>query len=52
MKKSRRKRWAWHVARMGKKRNAHSVLVRKTKGNKSLGRQKRCRWEKNIKTYH
>jgi hypothetical protein len=41
MKKSRRKRRAWHAARMGQKRNAHCVLVGKTKGNKSLGRQKK-----------
>ena len=36
----------------GQKRNAHRILVGKAKGNKSLGRQKKCRWENNIKTYH
>jgi hypothetical protein len=29
MIKSRRMIWAWHVARMGDKRNAYSVLVEK-----------------------
>jgi hypothetical protein len=27
MIKSRRIRWAWHVARMGEKRNAYRILV-------------------------
>jgi hypothetical protein len=30
--KSRRMRWAGHVARMGEKRNVHSLLVGKPEG--------------------
>jgi hypothetical protein len=37
--KSRRMRWAGHVARMGKKRNACRFLVRKPKGKRPLGNQ-------------
>jgi hypothetical protein len=36
--KSRRKRWACHVARMGEKRNAYTLLVRKPEGKRPLGR--------------
>jgi hypothetical protein len=32
MIKSRRMRWAGHVARMGEKRNAHRILVEKPEG--------------------
>jgi hypothetical protein len=32
--KSRRMRWAGHVARMGEKKNACSVLVRKPEGKR------------------
>jgi hypothetical protein len=32
MIKSRRMRWAGHVARMGEKRNAYGILVRKREG--------------------
>jgi hypothetical protein len=32
MMKSRRMRWAGHVARMGEKRNAYRLLVRKPEG--------------------
>jgi hypothetical protein len=32
MIKSRRMRWAGHVARMGEKRNAYRILVGKTDG--------------------
>ena len=46
--KSRRLRWAGHVARMEQSRNAHRVLVRKPEGKKPLG-WPRCRWEDNIK---
>jgi hypothetical protein len=42
MIKSRRMRWAGHVARMGKKRNAYGILVGKAEGKRSLGRPK-CR---------
>jgi hypothetical protein len=42
--KSRRMRWAGHVARMGEKRNAYMLLVGKPWGNKPLGRPRR-RWE-------
>jgi hypothetical protein len=31
MGKSRRMRWAWHVALMGEKRNAHRILLGKTR---------------------
>jgi hypothetical protein len=34
--KSRRIRWAEHVARMGEKRNAHRLLVGKPEGNRPL----------------
>jgi hypothetical protein len=33
--KSRRMRWAGHVARMGEKRNVHRLLVGKPEGNLS-----------------
>jgi hypothetical protein len=50
MMKSRRIRWAWHVACLGEKRNAHGISAGKTEGKRSLGRP-RCRWEDNIKVY-
>jgi hypothetical protein len=46
--KSRRMRWAWHVARMGEDRGVHRVLVGKPEGKRPLGRPRR-RWEDNIK---
>ena len=46
--KSRRMRWAEHVARMGEGRGVHRVLVGKPEGKKPLGRPRR-RWEDNIK---
>jgi hypothetical protein len=46
--KSRRIRWAEHVARMGEMRNTFTILVGKPKGKRPLGRP-RCRWEANIK---
>ena len=46
--KSRRMRWAGHVARMGERRGAYRVLVGKPEGKRPLGRP-RCRWEDNIK---
>jgi hypothetical protein len=39
--KSRRMRWAGHVARMGEKRNAYRILVGKPEGKRPLGRR-RC----------
>jgi hypothetical protein len=39
-----------HVARMGEKRNAYSILVGKPEGKRSLGRT-RSRWVDNIKIY-
>jgi hypothetical protein len=41
--KSRRMRWAGHVAQMGEKRNVHRLLVGKPEG------RLRCRWIDNIK---
>ena len=46
--KSRRMRWVGPVARMGKGRRAHRVLVRKPEGRRPLRRPRR-RWEDNIK---
>jgi len=46
--KSRRMRWAWHVARMGEGRGVNRVLVRKPEGKSPMGRPRR-RWEDNIK---
>jgi hypothetical protein len=39
--KSRRMRWAGHVARMGGKRNAYRLLVGKPQGERPLGRPRR-----------
>jgi hypothetical protein len=46
--KSKRMRWAGHVARMGEDRGVHRVLVRKPEEKRPLGRPRR-RWEDNIK---
>jgi hypothetical protein len=46
--KSRRMRWAEHVARMGEKRNVYRLLVGKPEGKRPLGRPKR-KWIDNIK---
>ena len=46
--KSRRMRWAGHVARMGEERGAYRVLVGKPEGKKPLGRPRR-RWVDNIR---
>ncbi|KAJ4448791.1 hypothetical protein ANN_00182 [Periplaneta americana] len=46
--KSRRLRWAGHVACMGESRNAYRVLVGRPEGKRPLGRPRR-RWEDNIK---
>jgi hypothetical protein len=45
--KSRRMRWAGHIARMGEKRNVYRLLVGKTEGKRPLGRPRR-RWVDNI----
>jgi hypothetical protein len=41
MIKSRRMRWAWHVARMGEKRNTYRILVGKPEGKRPLGSPRR-----------
>ena len=46
--KSRRMRWAGHVARMGEERGVYRVLVGKPEGRRSLGRP-RFRWVDNIR---
>ena len=46
--KSRRMRWAEHVACMGEKRVIYRVLAGKPEGKRPLGRP-RCRWGDNIK---
>jgi hypothetical protein len=46
--KSRRMRWAGHVARVGEVRGVYRVLVGKPEGKRPVGRPKR-RWEDNIK---
>ena len=45
--KSRRMRWAGHVARMGDGRGVHKVLVGKPDGKRPLWRPRR-RWKDNI----
>jgi len=46
--KSRRMRWAGHVARMGEDRGVQRMLVGKPEGKRPLGRPRR-RWEDNNK---
>jgi hypothetical protein len=46
--KSTGMRWAGHVARMGGRRGAYRVLLRRSEGRGPLGRP-RHRWEDNIK---
>ena len=46
--KSRRMKWAGHVARVGESRSVYRVLVRKPEGKRPLGKPRR-RWEDNIK---
>jgi hypothetical protein len=48
MIKSRRMRWARHVARIGEKKNAYKILVGKSEGKRTLGRSRR-KWVDNIK---
>jgi len=49
--KSRRMRWARHVARMGERRGIYRVVVVKPDGKRQLGRPGR-KWEDNIKMNH
>jgi len=49
MAKSRRMRWAGHVARMGEERGVYRVLLGKPEGRRPLGRPRR-RWVDNIRT--
>ena len=46
--RSRIMRWAGHVACMGDKRGAYSVLVGRPEGKRSLSRP-RLRWKNNMK---
>jgi hypothetical protein len=46
--KSRRMRWAGHVASMGEERKVYKVLVEKPEGKRPLGRPRR-RWEDRIR---
>jgi hypothetical protein len=46
--KSRRMRWAGHVARMGEERTVYKVLVGKPEGKRPLGRPRRM-WEDGIR---
>jgi hypothetical protein len=46
--KSRRMRWAGHVASTGEKRGTYRILVGRPEGRRPLGRP-RHRWEDNIK---
>jgi hypothetical protein len=46
--KSRKMRWAGHVARMVEGRGVYRVLVGKPEGKRPLGRPRR-RWEDNIR---
>jgi len=46
--KSRRKRWAGHVACKDEERGVYMVLVRKPEGKRPLGRPRR-RWVDNVR---
>ena len=46
--KSRRMRWAGHVARMGEEKGVYRILAGKPEGKIPLGRP-RCRWVDNIR---
>jgi transcription termination factor 2 len=48
MIKSRKMRWAGHVARMGEKRNAYRLVVGSSEGRRPLGGP-RHRWVVNIR---
>jgi hypothetical protein len=47
--KSRRMRWAGHVAHMGEERGMYRVLVGRPEGRRPLGKPRR-RWVNNIRT--
>jgi len=47
MIKSRRMRWAGHVARMGERRGVYRALVGKPEGKRPLGRPRRI-WVDNF----
>ena len=47
MIKSRRIRWAGHVAGKGERRGAYRILVGKSEGKRPFGRPRR-RWDDNI----
>jgi len=46
--KSRRMRWAGHVARMGEERGVYRILVGKAEGRRPVGRSRR-RWVDNTR---
>jgi hypothetical protein len=46
--KSRKMRWAGHVARIGEEKGVYRVLVGKPEGKRPMGIS-RCRWEDNIR---
>jgi hypothetical protein len=46
--KSRRMRWAGHVAGMGEGKGAYRILVGRPEGRRLLGKPRR-RWDDNIK---
>jgi hypothetical protein len=46
--KTRRVRWAGHMARIGEEKGAYNILVGRPEGRRPLGRPRR-RWEDNIK---
>jgi hypothetical protein len=48
--KSRRMRWAGHVACMGERRGVYRVLMGKPEGKRPLGRTM-CNWEDNMIRY-
>jgi hypothetical protein len=48
MIKSRRMRWAGHVARMGEKMSAYRILVGKPEGKRPVGRP-RHKWVDNVR---
>jgi hypothetical protein len=48
--KSRRIRWAGHVARMEEKRGAYRIVMGGPEGRRPLGRPRRS-WEDNIKIH-